>query len=776
MFKNKISAVLGPTNTGKTYSAIDKLLSHDNGVIGFPLRLLARENYEFAKKKVGKEYVALITGEEKIIPKESKYFFCTVESIPDSKNFDFVAIDEVQLASDFERGHLFTEKVLNKRGKMETMFLGSSGMERILRKISPDIKILKKPRLSKLIYSGYKNLTRLPKRSAVIAFSQIEVYEIANKIKQAQGGVSVVMGVLSPDVRNAQVKLFEDGKVDHIVATDAIGLGLNLNIKYIFFSNLIKFDGIRERLLTFDEIAQIAGRAGRHKNDGYFGTTGKLKSMHSDLIDFVEQHNQTEIKKIYWRNSDLNFKSPRDLINSLSQKPEKNYLKKKNNASDHRYLKILLSDLTVQKSLTSESLLKTLWDICCIPDYSKDLDEFHSRFLRKLFFYLIRKPNKLPKVWIETQIKKIKKSTTKIAQLNHKISQVRKWSFLSFKSNWIENSISLQAKIKKIEFDLSLILHSQLTSEFIAELKNGLQKKSSYEKSNIIFLEGKKIKLGDEKIGELHGFVFNISSSFSHNNIFNKKILKKFLSKISYEVTQNFLSCNFKEFTFDIDGSIFWGKNRIATFLRGLEINKPKIKIFYDNYFLDHFSKIKEKITKYLQFILKKELNFIYEINSFKNPSQSFRAINFSILENLGHCKKDKLKSFYMTLSENEITFLKINGFKTGNLFFFFKTKSFFLKQMLTNVFFGKKISTFLSNDIYLLEAKTSEEKKKIYEKMGFYIFKINKNEYLANFEYFEKLIKKVFFFKKRADKNFIAKNELEKRMFNEPKKIISKI
>ena len=230
----KISATLGPTNTGKTFSAIEKLLSYSNGVIGFPLRLLARENFDYVKKQVGEDCVALVTGEEKIIPKEAKYFFCTVESIPDN-NFDFVAIDEVQLCSDYERGHLFTEKILNKKGKKETMFLGSLSIENVIKKIYPEILIKKKPRLSNLSYCGYKNLTRLPNRSAIIAFSLIDVYEIANKIRQAHGGVSVVMGALSPDVRNAQVKLFEDGKVDHIVATDAIGLGLNLNIKNIFF-------------------------------------------------------------------------------------------------------------------------------------------------------------------------------------------------------------------------------------------------------------------------------------------------------------------------------------------------------------------------------------------------------------------------------------------------------------------------------------------------------------------------------------------------------------
>ena len=329
MGKEKISAILGPTNTGKTYSALRKLYDYKNGVIGFPLRLLARENYDFAKNEFGDSNVALITGEEKIIPENAKYFFCTVESIPENINFEFVAIDEVQMSADFERGFCFTERIINKKGSLETLFIGSSSMEKILKKIYPDIKISKKPRLSKLSYCGYKNISRLPNRSAVIAFSLIDVYEIANKIKQSFGGVSVVMGALSPEVRNAQVKLFEDGKVDHIVATDAIGLGLNLNIKNIFFSDIIKFDGIRKRVLTFDEISQIAGRAGRYLNDGYFGVTGNLKSLSSELISFIENYQFNEIKKIYWRNSNLNFTSPKKLLYSLGQRSEKNFFNHK---------------------------------------------------------------------------------------------------------------------------------------------------------------------------------------------------------------------------------------------------------------------------------------------------------------------------------------------------------------------------------------------------------------------------------------------------------------
>ena len=456
MRKSIVTAILGPTNTGKTYSAFKKLYNYKNGVIGFPLRLLARENYDLARNEFGERNVALITGEEKIIPSDPKYYFCTVESIPENIDFEFVAIDEVQLSADFERGYNFTEKIIKKKGLLETLFLGSNSMEPILKLMYPNINILKKPRLSKLSYCGYKNLSRLPQRSAVIAFSLVDVYEIANKIKQSFGGVSVVMGALSPEVRNAQVKLFEDGKVDHIVATDAIGLGLNLNIKNIFFSDIIKFDGLNKRILSYDEISQIAGRAGRYLNNGSFGVTGKLKSLGPELVSFIENYEYSQINKIYWRNSELDFRSPKFLLNSLKIKSKKNYFVTKRNASDQRYLRILLNDQLIINEVKTPKVLRILWDLCKIPDYSKDLDEFHSRFLKKIFIFLI-KEQKIPEIWIKTQLKKIEKKTDKIPELSHKISQIRKWSFLSFKNEWIDNNEKFQHKVKKIENSLSVL-------------------------------------------------------------------------------------------------------------------------------------------------------------------------------------------------------------------------------------------------------------------------------------------------------------------------------
>ncbi len=771
----KISATLGPTNTGKTFSAIEKLLSYPNGVIGFPLRLLARENFDFVKQEVGESQVALVTGEEKIIPKEAKYFFCTVESIPDH-NFDFVAIDEVQLCSDYERGHLFTEKVLNSKGEKETMFLGSLSMEKILKKIYPEIIIKKRPRLSKLSYCGYKNLTRLPNRSAIIAFSLIDVYEIANKIRQAHGGVSVVMGALSPDVRNAQVKLFEDGKVDHIVATDAIGLGLNLNIKNIFFSSVKKFDGQRERKLTYDEISQIAGRAGRYLNDGFFGTTGNLKSLSQETIGFVENHEYTEIQKVYWRNSMLNFSSKNLLLNSINKKANKHYFIQKKNASDQRFLKILVQDDLIKKQIKQSLTLKKLWELCRTPDYSRELDEFHTRFLKKVFEFLVGNKKLIPASWVNDNLNNIKKKTTKISELNHKISQIRKWSFLAFKSDWMENSKLFRQKIKSIEFDLSIILHSQLINEFVGEFKGiGSTFDRKKEKSIIEINSENAIKFGSEIIGKLEGFRFRINHSFKNNNIYNNKILKKHLIFFAKQKIDEFKNSKYSEFEFKVGGEIFWKKNLIAKLLKNTEIIKPKINVFYDDFFSDYKEEIESKTKKCFEYFFLNNIGFTKKIDSIEKSSSNLRAVIYSLNENLGHCKKENLTDFYKSLKSDEIKILKQNGLQTGIFFLFFKTKGAKLfRQILINVFFENSLDVFLENNFYSFnQLSISEKKQEIYRKMWFYLIKISKRHYFVYFEYLESLIRKSFYFKKRKLKSFIPKNNLEKMIFESNNKII---
>ncbi len=776
--RKKISAILGPTNTGKTYSAIQKLLSYESGVIGFPLRLLARENYEIAKKKLSHNLVALITGEEKIIPSSARYFFCTVESIPDNRTFEFVAIDECQMASDYNRGYIFTEKIVNIRGTRETLFLGSRSIENVLKKIFPEVVIINKPRLSKLSYIGYKNLTRLPKRSAIIAFSQIDVYEIANKIKQSHGGVSVVLGALSPDVRNAQVKLFEEEKVDYIVATDAIGMGLNLNIKNIFFSSLKKFDGFDERNLRFDEISQIAGRAGRFCNDGFFGTTGNLKSLNNDLVNFLENYEYTEINNIFWRNNKLNFNSPKHLLNSLSKKSNEKLFKLKKNGDDHRYLKILLNDSDIKSKVTNALELKKLWEVCGVPDYSKNLDEYHTLFLKIIFLYLIGKEKRICDDWVKKNIEAIRRRSKKIAELNYKISQVRTWSFISYKKNWIQSANKLQNEVRNLELKLSTKLHEELISEFIGEFKNFEITKDNglVQKTEIVRIEDNKIYFGKVIIGLVDGFNFRIKPNFKRSkNIFNNKILEKKLFLEAEKITKAFKKEKFDDLNFQVDGKIAWKNKLIGKFTKGQDLLKPKITSFLDNYFIGYEKQIMIKLNDFFKFLIKKEMPFLNKIREVDNISSSSRAINFCLLENLGHCERREIKNYFNQLSKTEIEKYKLLGFKIGINFFYYNSKKIcILKQMLINIFFKNSLQKSLNENILSFKSHKKISKQiPFLKKMGFYLIKLNKETFLIHHLYFEKISNKIFFSRKKRNIKFTPNNKFEKFYFNNPKNFL---
>ena len=384
----QVIALLGPTNTGKTFVAIEEMLKYESGIFGFPLRLLAREVYDKCIAEVGSKKVALITGEEKIIPSSADYFICTVESMPKDKDVDFVAIDEIQMCADRERGHIFTDRLLNFRGKKLTMFLGSQVMQSIIKNLISDVNFEKKERFSKLTYGGFKKVSRLERKSAIIAFSIEDVYAIAELIRRQKGGAAVIMGSLSPKTRNSQVELYQSGDVDYLVATDAIGMGLNMDINEIYFSNLKKFDGKKTRRLNLIEISQIAGRAGRFKNDGFFGTTGECEILNSDEIENIENHNLPDTKMIYWRNSKLRFDSPEKLISSLEQRPLNNNLIRTQDSLDESVLRHFLK--LGSNNIIYHKNLELLWECCQIPDFEKKAYGQHISIIDKVFKYLSR--------------------------------------------------------------------------------------------------------------------------------------------------------------------------------------------------------------------------------------------------------------------------------------------------------------------------------------------------------------------------------------------------
>ena len=388
MTKNKITAVLGPTNTGKTHLAIETMLSFESGMIGFPLRLLAREVYDKVKNKISSDKVALITGEEKIIPPNAKYFLCTVESMPIDKHLDFVGVDEIQMCADYERGHIFTDRLINMRGNKLTMLMGSYTIKNIISKLDDDIEFINRSRLSKLSYIGHKKISRINRKTAIIAFSAEEVYAIAELIRRQKGGAAIVMGSLSPKTRNAQVELYQSGDVDFLVATDAIGMGINMDLDNVYFSNLKKFDGKKLRKLNLSEMGQIAGRAGRYLNDGNFGITGECKDLSPEEVDLLENHKFEEIQYLFWRNSNLNFNNPLSLIKSLDEKPKKSWLRKIHECEDEKALKFFLRTKNLENIEFNKNKLTLLWECCQIPDFVKKTYGNHYEVIGSVFKFL----------------------------------------------------------------------------------------------------------------------------------------------------------------------------------------------------------------------------------------------------------------------------------------------------------------------------------------------------------------------------------------------------
>jgi len=380
-----VAAVLGPTNTGKTYFAIDRMLGHTSGMIGFPLRLLARENYDRVVRLKGVHQVALITGEEKIIPPGARYYLCTVESMPVDKQVSFLAVDEIQLAADPERGHVFTDRLLHARGADETLFLGAETIRPLIVKLIPGIEIITRPRFSKLTYAGTRKVTRLPPRSAVVAFSAAEVYGMAELVRRQRGGTAVVLGALSPRTRNAQVAMFESGEVDYLVATDAIGMGLNLGLDHVAFARLSKFDGHSVRRLNAPEVAQIAGRAGRHMSDGTFGTTSELGPLPEELIEAVEDHKFQPLTALYWRTNRLDFKSPQTLLQSLEARPPDPALIRVRPPEGQQALASLAMDADMQALASDQAAARPLWDVCQVPDCQKSRADHHLGPLREIY-------------------------------------------------------------------------------------------------------------------------------------------------------------------------------------------------------------------------------------------------------------------------------------------------------------------------------------------------------------------------------------------------------
>jgi ATP-dependent RNA helicase SUPV3L1/SUV3 len=467
-----VTAVLGPTNTGKTHRAIERMLEHESGMMGLPLRLLAREVYDKITARIGEARVALITGEEKRIPRRPDYWICTTEAMPKGREVDFVAVDEIQLAAHPQRGHVFTERLLEMRGKKETWFLGAVSMKSMVSGLLPAAKIAEHPRLSRLSFTGSDKLSHIPVRSAIVAFSMQDVYEVAERLRAQRGGAAVVLGALSPRTRNAQVAMFQAGEVDYLVATDAIGMGLNLDVKHVAFAALRKFDGRDARDLDPSEIGQIAGRAGRYTTDGSFGALAPL-SIAPGLASAVETHRFASVGKLMWRSSDLDMRSVEDLVASLKRTPSHRALLLQNHAEDSLALERMGRDPWIRQRATGKESVSLLWDVCCIPDYRKLLLETHVALLTELYGHLVSPQGTIDEHWMGERVAAIDDPSGDIDTLIARIQAIRTWTYVAHRDTWVKHAEDWQARTAAIEDRLSDALHERLVQRFVEKGRKG---------------------------------------------------------------------------------------------------------------------------------------------------------------------------------------------------------------------------------------------------------------------------------------------------------------
>ena len=669
MNKNKITAVLGPTNTGKTHLAIETMLSFDSGMIGFPLRLLAREVYDRVIKKVKTEKVALITGEEKIIPPNAKYYLCTVESMPIDKNLDFVGVDEIQMCSDYERGHIFTERLLNMRGNNLTMFMGSNTIKNIILKLDDDIEFINRNRLSKLTYTGHKKISRINRKTAIIAFSAEEVYAIAELLRRQKGGAAIVMGSLSPKTRNAQVELYQSGDVDFLVATDAIGMGINMDLDYIYFSNLKKFDGKKLRKLNLSEIGQIAGRAGRYLNDGNFGITGDCKELSAEEVDLLENHKFEEIKTLFWRNSNLNFNNPYSLIKSLEEKPKKDWLRKIHECEDEKTLKFFLRNKNLKNIEFNSNTLKLLWECCQIPNFVKKTYGNHLEVIENVFKFLSSKKGKISDEYMRLQLIKLDKLDGNVDSLSNRIANVRTWSYVSNKNNWIENQDYWIEKTKLLEDRLSDRLHEELTKTFIDKRASMLARglKQDMEFKTEIF-ENNDVKIDDQFIGKIKGLKLELDLKKGSLETDIKSLKKAARQTIGPELEkriQNIIDTGLVEL--DDDFKIYWNKFTIAKLIPGNDYLNPNFELIVDDMLeQNQRNKLSEFLDKFLKNKVNTVLESLIDLKNLKDKNSSIKALAYQLYENNGVLKRENVSEYLKILGQNERKILRDLGVKFG--------------------------------------------------------------------------------------------------------------
>ncbi|TKZ19260.1 disulfide oxidoreductase [Shimia litoralis] len=671
--QGRITAVLGPTNTGKTHYAIERMLGYRTGIIGLPLRLLAREVYDRIVAIRGPSVVALVTGEERILPPRAQYWVCTVEAMPEGMGCDFLAIDEIQLCADPERGHVFTDRLLRSRGAQETLFLGSDTMRGTISALVPGVDFVHRDRMSTLSYSGPRKLSRMQPRSAIVGFSVDNVYAIAELLRRQKGGAAVVMGALSPRTRNAQVELYQNGDVDFLVATDAIGMGLNLDIDHVAFSSTVKFDGRRMRQLAPNELAQIAGRAGRGMSHGTFGVTGEASSMTDDVAQAIMDHRFTPIKKLNWRNAGLQFGTIESLIRSLEAPSNDEMLIKAREADDLMALKTMSQEAEIRARASDPKSVRLLWDVCRIPDFRGISHAEHANLISGIYGYL-HQSGHIPDDWMARQVKRLDRAEGDIDTLSKRLAYIRTWTYVSQRNGWVHDEKHWRGETRAVEDRLSDVLHAKLTEKFVDRRTSVLLRRLKQKEALLAEVNDKgEVTVEGEFVGRLEGFRFIADKDATGQEAKTlKQASLQALAPHFHLRADRFYNAPDTEIDFTEQGGLMWGEHAVGKLVAGAEPMRPMVDVFVDE---EAGPEVLQKVQRRLQHFIDRKVAALFEplhnLSNDEELSGLARGFAFRMVESLGILPRGDVANEVKELDQDARGALRKHGIRFGQFTIF---------------------------------------------------------------------------------------------------------
>ncbi|MEL7258899.1 MAG: helicase-related protein, partial [Pseudomonadota bacterium] len=671
--QSRVLAVLGPTNTGKTHYAIERMLGYRTGIIGLPLRLLAREVYDKIVAVRGPSVVALVTGEERIVPPRTQYWVCTVEAMPEGMGADFVAVDEIQLCADPERGHVFTDRLLRMRGHRETQFLGAQTMRGVMSQLVPEAEFVGRTRMSNLTYSGSKKISKMPARSAIVGFSVENVYAIAELLRRQKGGAAVVMGALSPRTRNAQVDLYQNGDVDYLVATDAIGMGLNLDINHVAFSSLSKFDGRRMRVLAPNELAQIAGRAGRGMSDGTFGVTGEAPDLPDDMAQAIMDHRFAPLRKLEWRNANLRFGTIDALIASLEEKPTDELLMRAREADDLIALKTLAAQTEIRARASDAQSVKLLWDVCRVPDFRGISHAEHASLLERIFSDL-HQDGRVSEDWFAAQVHRIDRTDGDIDTLSKRLAYIRTWTYVAQRKGWIADESHWREATRAVEDRVSDALHDALTQRFVDRRTSVLLRRLKQKEAMVAEVNDKgEVTVEGEFVGRLDGFRFIQDKTASGQEA--KAVSQASLQALTPHFhlrADKFYNAPDTEIDFTEQGGLMWGEYAVGKLVAGADPLKPQVSEFVDE---AAGADVAQKVQRRLQHFIDRKVATLFEpllnIQRDETLTGLARGFGFQLVEAFGIIPRGEVADEVKSLDQDARGQLRKHGVRFGQFTIF---------------------------------------------------------------------------------------------------------